>query len=255
MTSAAATPRNTFLLPPCGLDSAFAPPNVKVGADPTTPLDAASTGFSTRASAGRSKGCSTTFGSCGSRAGAAALAAPLVDCGLTLVAFVAGGAGSAAFSTFRLGAAGLALAAFVPGVAVGPVAEKESGAACSVLFSSKSLPGATGGAVLAAAAGQACVVAGLETGMSRETGFVTGLAGAIGAEGATGFATDAGLGAGFAGAGAGVCAVGAEAAGFAGSLLRSRPRATRNVPLACSILMGLVRTRLAPIRKAFATPA
>src|SRR5579864_1057503 len=43
--------------------------------------------------------------------------------------------------------------------------------------------------------------------------------------------------------------------GFPGSPLRSNPRATRNVPLACSILMGLVRTRLAPMRNAFATPA
>ncbi len=52
---------------------------------------------------------------------------------------------------------------------------------------------------------------------------------------------------------------GALAAGatfFAGSLpLRSNPRATRNVPFACSTLMGFVRTRLAPMRNAFATPA
>src|SRR5882762_1365063 len=37
--------------------------------------------------------------------------------------------------------------------------------------------------------------------------------------------------------------------------LRNKPRATRSVPFACSTLMGLVRTRFAPIRKAFATPA
>src|ERR1700674_1656259 len=42
---------------------------------------------------------------------------------------------------------------------------------------------------------------------------------------------------------------------LAGSLLRSSPRATRSVPLACSMLMGLVRTRLAPMRNALATPA
>src|ERR1700722_2632673 len=59
---------------------------------------------------------------------------------------------------------------------------------------------------------------------------------------------------------------GVEAAGFGGgavvvaagllpSFLRRRPRATRSVPFACSTLMGLVRTRFAPIRNAFATPA
>ena len=54
---------------------------------------------------------------------------------------------------------------------------------------------------------------------------------------------------------AGGCAAGVALAGFAASVFRSRPRATRNVPLDCSTLMGLVRTRLAPIRNAFATPA
>src|SRR5580700_2894518 len=43
-------------------------------------------------------------------------------------------------------------------------------------------------------------------------------------------------------------------AGFAASVFRSRPRATRSVPLDCSTLMGLVRTRLAPMRNAAATP-
>src|SRR5580658_9863499 len=42
---------------------------------------------------------------------------------------------------------------------------------------------------------------------------------------------------------------------FAVSLLRSNPRATRRVPFACSTLMGLVSTRLAPMRNALATPA
>src|SRR5258707_104988 len=46
----------------------------------------------------------------------------------------------------------------------------------------------------------------------------------------------------------------AAVAGFA-SFFRKRPRATRNVPLACSTLIGLVSTRFAPMRKAFATPA
>jgi len=48
---------------------------------------------------------------------------------------------------------------------------------------------------------------------------------------------------------------GGALAGLLASVLRSRPRATRNVPLDCSTLMGLVRTRLAPIRNALATPA
>src|SRR5271166_393873 len=41
---------------------------------------------------------------------------------------------------------------------------------------------------------------------------------------------------------------------FCPSVLRSRPRATRNVPLDCSTLIGLVSTRFAPIRNALATP-
>ena len=64
---------------------------------------------------------------------------------------------------------------------------------------------------------------------------------------------------GFADGGAGVGGFGIAAVEapvcFAPSFLRSSPRATRNVPFACSTLMGLVRTRFAPIRKAFATPA
>ena len=46
-------------------------------------------------------------------------------------------------------------------------------------------------------------------------------------------------------------AAGADLASF----LRNKPRATRKVPLDCSMLIGLVRTRFAPIRKALATPA
>ncbi len=84
---------------------------------------------------------------------------------------------------------------------------------------------------------------------------------------AAGLTVAAGLGAaGFGGAGAALAAgtpVGAVGTaklpvavpGFVGSLLRNRPSATRNVPFACSMFMGLVRTRFAPIRKALATPA
>src|SRR6266849_2373123 len=51
-------------------------------------------------------------------------------------------------------------------------------------------------------------------------------------------------------------AAGIEAApaGLAAAAFLSKPRATRSVPLDCSTLIGLVRTRLAPIRNALATP-
>ena len=48
---------------------------------------------------------------------------------------------------------------------------------------------------------------------------------------------------------------GAVAAGLAASALRNSPRATRSVPFDCSTLIGLVSTRLAPMRNALATPA
>ena len=55
---------------------------------------------------------------------------------------------------------------------------------------------------------------------------------------------------------AGAAFAGAVALGPAASrFLRKRPRATRSVPFACSTLIGLVSTRFAPIRYAFATPA
>src|SRR5205807_6941750 len=96
-------------------------------------------------------------------------------------------------------------------------------------------------------------------GLAAWTGFSAGIAG---------FAMDAGtIGCGIAGVAAGeasfdagtavVVFVGAGAAdgntvaGLVGSPLRSSPRATRSVPLACSTLMGLVSTRFAPIRNAF----
>src|SRR5713226_5102224 len=55
---------------------------------------------------------------------------------------------------------------------------------------------------------------------------------------------------------AGCCAdVETVPADLAASAFRSKPRATRSVPLHCSTLIGLVRTRLAPRRNALATPA
>ena len=71
-------------------------------------------------------------------------------------------------------------------------------------------------------------------------------------------ATEAGAAAAF-GLGAGAKAwrtvsAGSNAArGFA-SPFRKRPLATRNVPLDCSMLIGLVSTRFAPMRNALATP-
>src|SRR5512133_2262232 len=50
-------------------------------------------------------------------------------------------------------------------------------------------------------------------------------------------------------------ATGAAGAALAGSPFLTSPRATRKVPFDCSMLMGLVRTRFAPIRNALATPA
>src|SRR5579871_1548117 len=41
---------------------------------------------------------------------------------------------------------------------------------------------------------------------------------------------------------------------FEPSVLRNKPRATRSVPFDCSTLIGLVRTRFAPMRNALATP-
>jgi len=51
-----------------------------------------------------------------------------------------------------------------------------------------------------------------------------------------------------------VMLTGSEAArGFA-SPFRNNPLATRSVPLDCSMLIGLVSTRFAPMRNALATP-
>src|ERR1035437_32782 len=74
---------------------------------------------------------------------------------------------------------------------------------------------------------------------------------ASGAAGASGLADAADLAA----TGIAADAPVAAAPGLAGSLLRRSPRATRSVPLACSMLMGLVRTRWAPMRNALAPPA
>jgi hypothetical protein len=56
-------------------------------------------------------------------------------------------------------------------------------------------------------------------------------------------------------AGAAATAVLAALVAAASEVFRKSPRATRSVPLACSTLMGLVTTRLAPMRYALAMPA
>ena len=74
--------------------------------------------------------------------------------------------------------------------------------------------------------------------------------------GATGFVSDTGLPlTSFAGTEGVLSGAAPGVVALPGSLLRNSPRATRRVPLDCSMFMGLVRTRLAPMRNAFATPA
>src|SRR5215468_4659661 len=263
---AAATPIHTFLLPPVDSRSSTPPPKLNDGADPAYgagSLCAASAGFSNK-SAADARGFSSILGCGGSRAGAGALAAPAAT-----GALATGGLNSLVGADTRGGEAGVATAAlYKTGRAAGP-----AGAA------GFSATGAAGGLAAAGAVGHAGVDAGFAAGAGD--GF-----GAAVAAGATGFGGrdagrapgTAGLGAGLGvaaagvatgadGVGTGAVGAGAAAAGiaklpvavalpaFPGSLLRSSPRATRKVPFACSMLMGLVRTRFAPIRNALATPA
>src|SRR5579864_9214780 len=80
MIVAAANPRKIFLLEPLDSAGALAPPKVNVGPDPAKLRDSLGTAsnFFARASTsvGRSGETSATRGSCLSRAGAGALAAP-----------------------------------------------------------------------------------------------------------------------------------------------------------------------------------
>src|SRR6202140_4680464 len=96
------------------------------------------------------------------------------------------------------------------------------------------------------------VATGAGAGLTESTSDLvgTGVVGTARTAGASGLVAGAGLAATVV---AGEVAI-APAPGFSGSPLRGSPRATRNGPLACSMLMGLVRTRLAPIRNPFATP-
>ena len=96
MTTAATAPNRIFLLPPLDSASSVAPPKVNDGAEPTIAgelLGAASAGFSKSASAAAcSCGFATTGASSILRAGAGALAAPLVASGEPAVKAGLGGA-------------------------------------------------------------------------------------------------------------------------------------------------------------------
>lgn len=147
---------------------------------------------------------------------------------------------------------------------VGPVAGR--GGKLDDLLTGKVKDGAGAGAgsASARASGVASVFAAGSGLLIAKAGVAVGTVGALGrgvAAGAAGLAVAAT--AGFAGS-AGVVvtepAFGAVGAPGAAGLLvsvpfRSNPRATRKVLFACSTLIGFVRTRFAPIRNAFATPA
>ena len=221
-TKTAATPIKIFLRSPLDSGSALPPPNENVGAadaldeDKTGLLVSASAAFSITASvvSTAGNGASATLASGTSRAGAGALAAPLLSDGP---------------DSFNAGFSGLAV-----GEAEGLILADGATALCSPFISIGFLACA------------AALTAGLTVGGAiGRGGSADGLAVADGAV----FAGE--------GVGAGVEAAWAApgAAAFPGSPLRSNPRATRSVPLACSTLMGLVSTRFAPIRNALATPA
>lgn len=139
-TKTAATPMKIFFRPPSGSDSALPPPNENVGAagaldeDETELKAAASAGFSITASvvSKASDGASAVLGSGTSRAGAGALAAPLLsdgpdalNAGFSVAAVgeaepFAGAAGAAAPSSPLISIAFLACAAaFAAGLTVG----------------------------------------------------------------------------------------------------------------------------------------
>ena len=246
-TTAAATPIRAFLLPPSVDSGVLAPPNVKVGAGAEEsgtwpPALPSSTVFAAAADSLSGAGCSNA-GSGATRAGAGALAAPVAPAGAPIP--VGGESkGLTPADGERVLGNGCGGAVLNAGGATG-VAVGTAGTSVSVSISRTS---SVGSGIFAVGAGLTVLAVAAWTG--------------LGAAGAAGFVTGAGIvGRGFAGVAAaglgaaGADAVGAAVAGFAGSPLRSNPRATRSVPLACSTLIGLVSTRFAPMRNAFATPA
>ncbi len=195
-------------------------------------------------------GASTIAGGGTSRAGAGALAAPLLANDEDKGALAAGMEAAGVMDAAGLDAG---LAAGIAGVCT---------AAAGI--GSLAVEGAALGTGLEVIAGFCPKFAGLAVGAAL--GFAAacgcgGTAAGLGARGREaetlgGATTDGAVPNGDAGrwvGGVGVVAAGTT--GFPVSPFLSSPRATRSVPFACSTLMGLVRTRLAPMRKAFATPA
>jgi hypothetical protein len=250
----AATAISSFLLPPLEGSASFptVPPKVSVGAGDEdsladvleTPTLSMGVSSSEVADAGMAESVLfevETIAS-GSRAGAGALVAPAE--GTTENLALGGAAASGALNV----ASGLGLAPAGGSIFPQPLcaaAVDEGGfgvAECNAVDSADS--------TIALEAEAATLLGGASLGAGM-------LVDAIGAAGraaeALGF-TSTGLAAGAEFTGF-TAVVAAGVAGFAESFLRRSPRATRSVPLACSTLMGLVRTRFAPIRKAFATPA
>jgi len=232
-----------------------APPKVNEGAGEdisstrTAPATAAtfSTGLSGSEIAAAGLGFAETPGFV-SRAGAAALAEP------PEVATENAALGDAAASGLPRIISGSASAAAGGAIFAGAVCALEvvtdGTGACFAATLAGSVDSAVSGLSLAAertklgwgtCLGAGLLVAAVDTEIGRGAPAFE-----IGCNGFTGVvATEPGLGS----------AAVTAAAGLAASPLRRSPRATRNVPLACSTLMGLVRTRFAPMRKAFATPA
>lgn len=167
-----------------------------------------------------------------SRAGAGALAAALVEVGR------AGAAAEAAMIFEEIDCGDLGDCAGALAVIVAIVCGK--GFASSVADEAETI---CSGAAVAAASG-----------LSVTTGVAADITGAGAFKTGGGICSSA---ASFAPGVADEVPTGVEAGApvFAPSFLRSNPRATRRVPFACSTLMGLVKTRFAPMRNAFATPA
>ena len=249
----AATAISTFLLPPRDGSASLptVPPKVSVGAGDedslaemletaTLSTGVSSSGMANSGFADPLSGVETI--ACGSRAGAGALAAPAEGATKT---FALDGVETSGLLNV---ASGLGLAAAGGSIFPQPVCGADVGEGNFDVAECNSADSADSVIALEAEAAK------LVCGTSFGAGTLVAAIGAAGrAAGALGF-TSTGLGAGAEVAGFTV-AVAAGVADFAESFLRSSPRATRNVPLACSTLMGLVRTRFAPIRKAFATPA
>jgi hypothetical protein len=227
------------LLPPLDSTGRLAPPKVKDVCDACELDDSLAT-----ASAGGSRTGVVSFGALAgeistagklgtSRAGAGALAAPLLY-----------EAATAADDGWNPDVMSME-AAWLPRTGRGAVGAADA-AACSMTLSSGKVSFVALGGVL----GTELATAVLAAGAIGLAGDAAGRAGTAAVEAATaGLAGAAGL------EGAAAVEFATGIPGFAGSPLRSSPRATRNVPFDCSILMGLVRTRLAPMRNAFATPA